>query len=365
MARLPKRQEVSESPGANASFSIPDALVVVSSEGGITAFNADALRLRLLPPGTRPPAPLRVLPEGLVGLVSEACRTGRPVEGHLWTPEPGVDGASVGTCRVDLLLIPSAPPAQPGCVLQVRPAPSRISGGVSPADLRLERLASIGALLPGMAHEIKNSLVAVKTLTGLLLERDPGLQMAHIVAQEVERISSVVSQMIHYTRPVTPTFAPLDLHPLLQDLLRRVAPQVESRGIRLEQALDANHDRVLGDRYQIDQAVLNLILNAMEAIPQSGGRLAIRTTTRSSPPSIAVAVQDSGCGIPAADLDRLFDDFFTTKQGGTGLGLPITRRIMTAHQGTIEVQSSPGEGTIFELVFPLLEEAPPPASDLP
>lgn len=221
------------------------------------------------------------------------------------------------------------------------------------------------SLFAGMAHEIKNSLVAVKTLVGLLLEKDPKLEMAGIVRHEVDRISGIVSQMLRYSRSTRGNYDWVRVHPVLELTLQLLLPQLRQHGIEVRSDLAASSDEIWGDRHQIEQALLNLLLNASEAMSR-GGTLSVSTELRpataagpagglETAPQLIIVVKDTGCGIPAENLGRLFEDFFTTKSDGTGLGLPITRRIMTAHRGAIEVDSKVGQGTTFRLCFPLRE----------
>jgi two-component system NtrC family sensor kinase len=228
----------------------------------------------------------------------------------------------------------------------------------------LDRLASIGTLSASMAHEIKNALVAVRTFIDLLRKSAEHAELAELATKEVKRIDSIVSQMLRFAGPARPTFAPLHLHELLDHALRLAQFQMDDKRITLTRGYQTGSDLVSGDTYQLEQAFINLFFNAIEAMGQ-GGQLTV-TTLAIAPgapelaacriparPHLQIAVRDTGAGIAPELLPRLFEPFFTTKPKGTGLGLPITRRIIQEHHGAIAVASEPGRGTIFTILLPL------------
>lgn len=229
---------------------------------------------------------------------------------------------------------------------------------------RIDRLASIGTLSASMAHEIKNALVAVKTFVELLLNRNPQDELAGIVGREITRIDSIVSQMLTFSGPAKPTLSPLHLHDVLNHSLRLVHHQLAKKNIRLERSFAAAPDWVKGDDYQLKQAFLNLLFNALEATPNNGV-LTITThlidsrpeeleaLRETKPTHLRVTIRDSGAGIAPENLARVFEPFFTTKPKGTGLGLPITRRIIQEHRGAISVENQPESGAEFQILFPL------------
>ncbi len=224
---------------------------------------------------------------------------------------------------------------------------------------RLDRLASIGTLAAGMAHEIKNAMVSVKTFIDLLIQQNSDAQLAGVVSREMHRINAIVSQMLRFAGPARPTFATVRVHEVLDQSLGLVKHQLEGRKITLHRELAARPDVVRGDGYQLEQVFLNLFFNAMDAMGPNG-RLTVSTAVVPleqsellGTPALRVSVRDSGTGIPAENLVRLFEPFFTTKANGTGLGLSITRRIVQEHRGVISVDSQPGEGATFNLLLPL------------
>jgi signal transduction histidine kinase len=219
-----------------------------------------------------------------------------------------------------------------------------------------------------MAHEIKNALVAVKTFVDLLLKQNQEAELAALASREIRRIDSIVSQMLRFAGPAKPTFAPVRLHDILEHALRLIQYQLEGKRISLRRQFAAAPDWVRGDHYQLEQAFINLFFNAIEAMAPNG-QLTVATdlVSPSSPahtlpdyksqPLLRVAIRDTGIGIPPENLNRLFDTFFTTKPNGTGLGLPITRRIIQEHKGAITVESELNRGSTFSVLFPALNKS--------
>lgn len=227
---------------------------------------------------------------------------------------------------------------------------------------RLDRLANIGALSASMAHEIKNALVAVKTFIELSPAPQPGAELAEMARRELRRIESIVSQMLKFAGPSQPRLAPVRLHEILDHSLRLAQHQMTQKAIRLHRDYQAAADWVNGDDYQLEQAFVNLILNAVEAMGV-GGTLTLDTRLVSpdylpaalndaaQPARLCVTISDTGVGIPSENLGRLFEPFFTTKREGTGLGLAITRRILEEHHAAISVESEVNRGALFRVFF--------------
>lgn len=222
---------------------------------------------------------------------------------------------------------------------------------------RLDRLANVGLLSAGMAHEIKNALVSVKTFIDLLLDRNQDAELADVVGREMRRINSLVSQTLKYSGPSKPAFSAVRLHDVLDHSLRMVQPAVRTKVINVKRAFEAAPDMVRGDDYQLEQVFVNLFLNAVEATGTAGS-LAIKTEAVPAGQSgvakacVRVTISDTGSGIAPENMRRLFEPFFTTKQEGTGLGLAIARRIVEEHAGTIEARSVAGKGTEVSVLIP-------------
>ena len=220
-------------------------------------------------------------------------------------------------------------------------------------DLRqLDRLASVGTLAAEMAHEVKNALVAVKTFVDLLLEKNPGNELEETVRREMKRIDAIVGQVLKYSRNSSSQLQATSLHAVLERTLKMMHPHLAARSITLVTRLAAAPDLIHGDENHLEQAFINLLLNATEAM-NGDGTLSIETDTlTSSARQVRVVIRDTGCGIPTESLTHLFEPFYTTKQNGTGLGLAITRRIIHEHRGLISAESEPGKGAAFNVLFP-------------
>jgi len=229
---------------------------------------------------------------------------------------------------------------------------------------RLDRLHSVGTLSASMAHEVKNAFVAVRTFVDLLLEKNQEADLAEIVRLEMNRIDSIVSQMLKFSGPARPTFLPIHLHFVLNKTLLLVQHLLEEKKIKMTRSFNAPHDLIEGDQDQLEQSFLNLFFNALDAMGENG-RLEISTDIlppEAVPDGLRLAkgrqllrlvVRDSGSGISSESLDHLFEPFFTTKPDGTGLGLAITRGIIQEHHGAISVHTELNRGTTFSIVLPV------------
>ena len=248
------------------------------------------------------------------------------------------------------------------------PAAFLVSDLAPPVELehklrQLERLASVGTLSAGMAHEIRNALVALRSFTDLLLEKMREAELAALARREIDRINSLVGRMLSFSGPVRCLAAAVSLQVTLEHSLLLVQSRLKAKSITVNRRFQPAPALVRGEDIQLQQAFLNLFLNALDAMEPDGKlTLTIRPVDppsapaagRNGPasPQIRVMVQDTGPGISAENLPRLFEPFFTTKPNGTGLGLSITRRIIHEHHGEISVRSERGQGTIFEILLP-------------
>lgn len=237
---------------------------------------------------------------------------------------------------------------------------------------RTDRLASLGTLSAGMAHEIKNPLVTLKTFTQLLPERyeDPDFRttFSNLVGEEVKRIDSIVNQLLRFARPAKPSLSPTHIHEVIDNTLRLVQQQLKQKNITLHKDYQVPSDLIQGDNNLLVQAFLNFFLNAVDAMDQ-GGELFVTTTLReqesgqttflgvpSTEACLCLCIRDSGKGIKGEDIPHVFDPFFTTKSSGTGLGLSVSHGIIHEHHGLIDVESKLGVGTTFTILFPLLRK---------
>ncbi len=217
---------------------------------------------------------------------------------------------------------------------------------------RADRLSALGELSAGMAHEIRNPLGSIRGTAEILRDGmaagDPRSEFAAILIQEVDRLNRVVQDFLEFARPAESGRSAVDLNALLQELIVLTRQPARSGGVKVEFTA-GEIPLVKADREQLRQAFLNLILNAFQAMPAGG---VLNLATNRSDDRVRLRFRDSGVGIPADHLERIFNPFFTTRSEGTGLGLAIVHRIIQGHGGRIEVASEPGRGTTFTLLFP-------------
>ena len=221
------------------------------------------------------------------------------------------------------------------------------------ALIHSERLAAIGRMSAVVAHEIRNPLSSIGLNTELLQEEvdeagmDSGSEAQSIlssISKEVERLTEVTDAYLHLARLPKPNLGPHEINTILDDLLRFMSGEFETKGIELVQELDPEAGLVDADDSQIRQALLNLLKNSSESI-NDGGVLTVRTKRINK--VVQICISDTGKGIAEDDLDRIFEPFFSTREGGTGLGLALTQQIISEHGGSIDCESSVGDGTTF------------------
>ena len=219
---------------------------------------------------------------------------------------------------------------------------------------RAERLATTGQLAAGAAHEIRNPLTSIRSTIQYLkgsLQGDPERsEMVGDLIEETDRINAIVQGMLSFARPAEPRFEPVDLTDVLAQTVRLVDPTARKAKVAVEMDLPEGAAVVQADPDQLKQVFLNVMMNAVQAMPD-GGRLAVSVTARGDAAGVGwrVAFSDTGVGIPAAHREKVFDPFFTTKRDGTGLGLSICYSILQNHGGEIDVESREGEGTRVEI----------------
>jgi signal transduction histidine kinase len=234
---------------------------------------------------------------------------------------------------------------------------------------RTEQLVVVGELAAGLAHEIKNPLAGIKVAMQVLSE-EAGLSeedrgVVKKVAQEVVRLESLMKNFLNFARPAKPQMSGLNVNSLINTILtfyvksRSFSPD-RPNGIRIEKDLQPLPD-TMADPMQLQQIFLNLILNAVDAMP-GGGTLGVRTAIEKEPDLIRVEISDTGKGISEEHADKIFQPFFTTKPKGTGLGLAISKQLIEQHGGSISVTANPSGGTVFRIRLPLKTTAGEPAS---
>lgn len=246
-----------------------------------------------------------------------------------------------------------------------------------------EKLASLGTMAAGMAHEIKNPLVSVRTFTQLLQQKweDPQFRekFSAIVPQEIERINRIAESLLKFGKPMKPELTKADINSLLDEVLLLFESECKKYNVRVTKKF-AELPEISGDPGQLQQAFVNIIKNAIESMQSKGGELVVKTDVGEvvrlgelrrqgvkkgeemvwgeeeqlpkPAPVVFIEVSDTGEGIPEENLKSLFDPFFTTKMTGTGMGLPITLRIIEEHKGSFKVRSQLGKGTTFIITLP-------------
>ncbi|HKQ75314.1 MAG TPA: ATP-binding protein [Blastocatellia bacterium] len=228
---------------------------------------------------------------------------------------------------------------------------------------RAERLATVGQLAASVAHEIRNPMTAIRSTVQYLLrefdENSPKRELAQGVIAEVDRIDRIVDGLLSLTRRAEFTPSRISLAQLIEQSILLVRTQAHEQAINILWEGPPQEVYVMADAAQLKQLALNLVMNAMQAMP-NGGRLRIDLGVRSQPLGLPVekewaviSITDTGCGIPPETLDRVFDPFFTTKPGGTGLGLSTCYAIAKQHNGDLEISSQENEGTTVSLRLPL------------
>lgn len=348
--------------GNSALFAVGCAALVVEGGRKIIACAPEVERWlnfgagQALRPGafTRLPPPLRKV-------IREAGE-GRPVVGRSLR----LTGSKASAVAIQASALPVETRAG-GRLVVVLLELGAVGGGREENLRRLDRLASLGTLSAGLGHEIKNALVAVKTFVDLLLEQNPDAELSEVVRRELRRMDSIVSQMLRFAGPGQPEFSDVHLHDVLDHSLRLVQYQLKLKAITLRRSFKAAPDLLRGDDCRLEQAFVNLLLNAIEAMGTDSALIVTTDLVRARPPGrptrrrpfqLCVTITDTGGGVAPENLGRLFEPFFTTKPQGTGLGLSIARRIIQEHQGHIGVRSRLQRGTTFTILLPAAARSP-------
>jgi signal transduction histidine kinase len=332
----------------------PSGLLILSRKLELAVCTQEALQILKLN-GAAAKATFEQLPLALQKTIRQTLASSKPfADKTIRIPS--------GTVRVTIRALPAAGKIQAlAVVVQDPQALARADGNLR----QLDRLSMIGTLSASMAHEIKNALVAGKTFIDLLLEKNQDAELAGIVRRELGRIDGIVSQVLKLASPAKPAFSPVRLHETLDHSLRLVQHHLEERAIALHRSYAAPSDLIGGDDFQLQQAFVNLFLNALEAMPQNGDlyvstefaspKRSSRALNGARSPQLRIMIKDTGPGISPENLGHLFEPFFTTKPNGTGLGLPITQRIIKEHRGDITVESELNKGATFNIMLPALK----------
>ncbi|HEX6436629.1 MAG TPA: ATP-binding protein [Candidatus Binatia bacterium] len=227
---------------------------------------------------------------------------------------------------------------------------------------RADRLSSLGLLTAGLAHEIRNPLVAIRTFTQLLPERYEDAEFRNgfqsLALKEVDRICGLITDLLSFARPSKPNVAQEDMNNVIEGIARILDTQAKEKSVELVRHFAPNLPKVWIDREQMKQVFMNLIFNGIQAM-NDGGTITISTRIFTSdaieqaPSFVQVEVRDTGVGIPNENLEHIFDPFFTSKDEGSGLGLSISHQIVQEHGGYVTVESKVGKGTSFLVNIPI------------
>lgn len=224
---------------------------------------------------------------------------------------------------------------------------------------RADRLAAIGEVAAGIAHEIRNPLTAIKGFIQLfeeeLPEDDPKLVYTLIINREVDRMNKIISELLYYARPSEPQQVLVNINDVLESALFLVNFKTIKPKIKVTKNYNQSLPLISVDEEQIKQVFLNLIINSTQAI-DTAGEIKLETDITADEKYVVAVVSDTGKGIAQSNLKKLFDPFFTTREKGTGLGLAVVHKIIELHEGQIEVESQVGQGTTFRLYLPVRRE---------
>ncbi len=223
-----------------------------------------------------------------------------------------------------------------------------------------ERLAAVGRMAAGVAHEVRNPLSSIKGLALLLKNKFiPGSkenETTGLLIQEVERMNRTISELLSFARPPSLDLQKVDLPDFLQEEIELISPDASNCGVETLLELDETLPPVLADRDRLKQVFINILLNGVQAI-KDGGTLKLSAKNNPADKTVRIEVIDSGCGIDEENLGQIFFPYFTTKKGGTGIGLAISQKIISDHGGTIRVESQKDKGATFIIELPIVEDS--------
>jgi two-component system sensor histidine kinase HydH len=335
---------------------MPIGLLAIDSDGRIASFNETAESiLRLSSPDILWKSHTDVLPQPFLDLVAQLKSGSGFIEKEIEFP---VTNGEPVPLEVIATLFKEEKGTFLGHVIlfrdlsEVKQLKDEIARG--------ERLASIGRLAAGVAHEIRNPLSSIKGFATYFKERYRDVpedqKTAEIMIQEVERMNKVIGQLLEFARPLNIEKKPTSLGALVQHSLKMIEADARDRGIKINTSISPDMEKAFVDPDKMKQVFLNLYLNACESM-ENGGTLFVELREDDSAGGVRIMISDTGTGIKDEDLTRVFDPYFTTKSSGTGLGLAIVHKIVESHGGEVRVESRRGEGTVVTILLPYSIEA--------
>ena len=346
---------------ANVVESLTDALVVVDPEDRVLLWNRRAETLVGVERARAAGQPIAALFHRSFFDAVAAARRDKPAGTTLFRVQLAPATGDRRELLVNLAMAPLRRPdrEQAGWILVIADVTDRAS---LEEQLRLsEKMAAIGLLAAGVAHEVNTPLTGISSFTQLLLERsepsDQQRELLEKIERQTFRAAKIVNNLLNLARPSSGDTGPVDLNAIIGDVLSLLEHQLKMSRIQVRRELADSGVIVRGMEYKLQQVFLNLFLNARDAMPK-GGWLSVSSRVRGN--DVLVEVSDTGVGIPPEHLARIYDPFFTTKgEGrGTGLGLSVTYGIVQEHGGTLSCESDYGQGTRFRLVLPLAPDEP-------
>lgn len=362
----------------NVLRDMSSGVIAVDREGQLTTFNRRAAEMLEQSPATALGREADILPPAIANALRDARLHGNTVQQVTCHLARGGTECSL-VLNTTVLRNEAGETIGALAVFEDQTERLRLEEGLQRAD----RLASLGTLAAGLAHEIKNPLVSIRTLAQLLPERFDDAEFresfAHLAAGEVERINDLLERLLAFARPSLPSLEYVQLLPIIDDVLQLLSAETESHGVVVEREYGEDGLWVLADAAQLRQVFLNLFMNALQAMEEANAYprlLQIRMSLESQGPAtlreptpwayltgsdvpvagepvhLTLSVADTGAGIPEELREEIFNPFFTTKAKGSGLGLSVVARIIRDHGGTISAHNNPRGGATFVLEFP-------------
>jgi two-component system sensor histidine kinase FlrB len=332
-----------------------NGVLVVDWEGQVTVCNPAAIRMLDLPPG------ISKVPESLYNLPLPE-QLSRFIQESLSPSELPADDIELQFNRVEgkpgFLAISRSPVIDPkgnwvGVTIVLKDV-TRLKE-LEQQTQRAQRLQAMGEMAVQLAHEIRNPLGSIELFASLLRSElqanDDAKRWAEQISTGIQFLNTIVSNMLSFARSSRPQIREFDLGDLIENTLSFIEPVFAQRKIQLERADSPEPVRQRGDPDMLRQMLMNLFMNALQAMPEQG-KLMVRTR-QSSPGWVEIEVEDTGIGIAPENLKRIFDPFFTTSEYGTGLGLSLVHQIVEKHNGKVTARSTLGKGTCFTMILPL------------